>query len=112
MQKKELFEIIKEKYEHLIKIGAYLPGESLPSLRKVATELGVNPNTVEKSFQCLADEGYIEIIPKKGAYVTSFFVSDNVFDELVTVVRNLRKTKDDASILAKIKDILEDKSHD
>jgi len=67
--KVDLFVRIKRNYKSLIEKGAFLEGEFLPSVRKASLDLGVNPNTVQKAYQELAEEGYIEIIPKKGAYV-------------------------------------------
>ncbi|MDO4680863.1 MAG: GntR family transcriptional regulator [Aerococcus sp.] len=39
--------------------GTYQPGESLPSRREIARQLGINPNTVQRAFATLEAEGYI-----------------------------------------------------
>lgn len=45
------------------------PGESLPSVRALAADLGVNMHTVNKSYHELEKKGFITIIPKTGAVV-------------------------------------------
>jgi GntR family transcriptional regulator len=49
--------------------GSLAPGESLPSVRAFAADLGVNMHTVNKSYHELEKKGIIEIIPKSGAII-------------------------------------------
>jgi GntR family transcriptional regulator len=46
-----------------------IPGDSLPSVRSLAADLGVNMHTVNKSYHQLEKKGLITIIPKTGAVV-------------------------------------------
>lgn len=50
--------------------GRYLPGEKLPSVRKLAAEAGINPNTVQRAFSELEREGLIYTQRATGKYVT------------------------------------------
>jgi GntR family transcriptional regulator len=50
-----------------IAAGVYRAGEALPSLRVLAVDLGVNPNTVQKAFGELEREGLVA--PRRGAGV-------------------------------------------
>ena len=50
--------------------GAFPPGERLPSVRDLATEAGVNPNTVQRAFAELEREGYLYSQRTTGRYVT------------------------------------------
>ncbi|MGE7625163.1 GntR family transcriptional regulator [Viridibacillus sp. NPDC096237] len=50
--------------------GQLKSGESLPSVRSLAADLGVNMHTVNKSYHELEKKGMIRIIPKSGAVVT------------------------------------------
>ena len=50
-------------------LGAMLPGEQLPSVRSLAQELGVNPNTVQKAYQLLERDGLIVSAPGKGSFL-------------------------------------------
>ena len=68
-EKKPIFIQIKEFYERLIDIGAYQEGDEMPSVREVALMNNANPNTVQRAFSLMVDEGYLVSIPKKGFYV-------------------------------------------
>lgn len=50
--------------------GLLNPGEQLPSVRELAVELTVNPNTIAKSYQELEREGIIETLRGRGTFVT------------------------------------------
>lgn len=50
--------------------GRYLPGEKLPSVRELAAEAGINPNTVQRAYQELEREGLIYTQRATGKYVT------------------------------------------
>ncbi len=51
--------------------GYMKPGDSLPSVRTFAADLGVNMHTVNKSYHELEKKGIISIIPKSGAIINS-----------------------------------------
>ena len=68
-EKKPIFIQIKEFYEHLIDIGAFQDGDEMPSVRAVALNFNANPNTVQRAFTLMVDDGYLKSIPKKGFYV-------------------------------------------
>lgn len=51
--------------------GYMHPGDSLPSVRVFAADLGVNMHTVNKSYHELEKKGIIRIIPKSGAVINS-----------------------------------------
>ena len=50
--------------------GRYLPGEKLPSVRELAAEAWINPNTVQRAFSELEREGLIYTQRATGKYVT------------------------------------------
>lgn len=49
--------------------GKLASGEGLPTVRQLASDLGINPMTVQKSYSLLKDEGFIEIDRRHGARV-------------------------------------------
>ncbi|WP_338449703.1 GntR family transcriptional regulator [Niallia oryzisoli] len=49
--------------------GELRPGDSLPSVRSFAADLGVNMHTVSKSYHQLEKKGIIRIVPKSGAII-------------------------------------------
>ena len=49
--------------------GSLQPGDSLPSVRSLAADLGINMHTVNKAYHELHNKGIVRIIPKSGAIV-------------------------------------------
>lgn len=66
-----IYSQIKEQIIKSIARGDLKINESLPSVRNMAEEIGVNLHTVNKSYNLLKDEGYINIDRRKGAVVNS-----------------------------------------
>ena len=66
--KRDVYLEIAERYEKYITLGVIKPGEKLPSVRMAATELRVNPNTVQRAYTLLEERGFIRSMPKKGAF--------------------------------------------
>lgn len=52
-----------------ILLGAVESGEKLPSRRDVAAQLNVNPNTVQKAYKLMEDEGYVRTIGNQGSVI-------------------------------------------
>lgn len=50
--------------------GRFAPGERLMSVREVAVEAGVNPNTVQRSFEVLEGQGVLYSVRGSGWYVS------------------------------------------
>lgn len=60
-------------------LGLVENGEQLPSVRQLAVELSVNPNTVQKAYQILESNGIIYTVKGKG----SFFSDDAAADTAI-----------------------------
>ena len=73
---------IMEQVKHAIETGALKPGEQLPSIRPLAEELVVNPNTVAKAYRELEHEGVIELRQGAGAFVSDKAPSKKDADKL------------------------------
>ena len=71
--KDSIYEQIRSQIEKFITAGILKPNDKLPSVRSLAEELSINPNTVMKAYQELEKNGYIFTLNKKGV-----FVSDNL----------------------------------
>lgn len=67
--KRPIYEQIIEKYENLIIRGVLEGGSKLPSVRSLAIELSINPNTIQKAYVELERSGYIYSVKGKGNYV-------------------------------------------
>ena len=62
---------IEAQIKQVIASGAMGPGDSIPSIRKMAAELRVNPNTVARAYQNLERDGILRTVPGGGCYVNS-----------------------------------------
>ncbi len=60
---------LMEQIKHAVDTGAIRGGEQLPTIRKIAEELTMNPNTVAKAYRELEREGIIDVRHGSGAYV-------------------------------------------
>lgn len=67
--KRPIYEQVKDKLRELIIKGVLKEGDKLPSVRDLASNLVVNPNTVQKAYSELEKEGYVYSIVAKGIYV-------------------------------------------
>ena len=63
-----IYEQIMDNLRRLIISGGVAPGERLPSVRELAAQLAINPNTIQRAYTELEQEGYIYSIPGKGSF--------------------------------------------
>lgn len=54
-----------------ITAGILRTGDKLPSVRELASELAINPNTIQRSYRALEAEGWIVTVPGKGCFVSA-----------------------------------------
>ena len=59
---------IKDELRLLIVTGAVEPNGKMPSVRELAQELAINPNTIQRAYRELENEGYIYSVPGKGSF--------------------------------------------
>lgn len=55
----------------LVSVGAMSVDSKLPTVRNLATELGVNPNTVAKAYKMLESDGYIYSVVGRGSFISN-----------------------------------------
>jgi GntR family transcriptional regulator len=58
-----------EQVKHAVETGALREGDQLPTIRKVAEDLVMNPNTVVRAYRELEHEGVLELKHGSGAYI-------------------------------------------
>lgn len=63
-----IYEQIKGEFRRLILTGAMPAGTRLPSIRELAAELAINPNTIQRAYRELETEGVILSIAGKGSF--------------------------------------------
>jgi GntR family transcriptional regulator len=62
---------IESQVKHAIAAGALKLDDPLPAVRKLATELRINPNTVARAYQNLERDGILRTVPGGGCYVNA-----------------------------------------
>ena len=60
---------IADGFRNQIKAGILQGEDKLPSVRELAAELSINPNTIQRAYRMLEAEGWIATVPGKGCFV-------------------------------------------
>ena len=68
--RKPIYEQLMDQLKGLIIAEVLKENERLPSVRALAKELTINPNTIQKAFRQLEMEGFIYTLPGKGSFVS------------------------------------------
>ena len=63
-----IYEQVRDNLRRLRVSGAIQEGEKLPSVRSLASNLAINPNTIQRAYESLEAEGYVYSIPGKGSF--------------------------------------------
>lgn len=64
-----IYEQIKDSIVNLTISGVLSTDDKLPSVRELATQLAINPNTIQRAYRELETSGYIYSIPGKGSFI-------------------------------------------
>ncbi len=67
--RRPLYEQIKEKFKELIISGAVNEHDKIPSVRELASSLAINPNTIQRAYKELEEEGFIYSQRAKGSFI-------------------------------------------
>ena len=85
-----IYEQIRDGLKKLIVSGAMAPDEKLPSVRTLAQQLSINPNTIQRAYNELENEGFIYSIPGKGSFASAVVdAGESRKRELVEKIREL-----------------------
>ena len=109
--KRPIYEQIKEKIKNLIISGAMKEDEKIPSVRELASEIAINPNTIQKAYKELENENYIYSVRAKG-YFVSGVKNINEHNNINILKENLKEILNELYFLgedySKITDIVDD----
>lgn len=101
---KPIYEQIVIQIKEMIMNGELKANDPLPSMRKLAKGLHVSIITTQRAYDELSKDGFIHVIPAKGAFVSEqnkdFIRKENL--------RKIEKQMDDICLLAKQSGITED----
>ena len=94
--KRAIYEQVMDRLSDLMLIGALEPGDKLPSVRSLAVELSINPNTIQKAYLELERQGYVYSVKGVGSFVADMdVIKENkksiIYKELEELVDKSRK---------------------
>lgn len=89
-----IHEQIRSGFVRLIATGVIEPDEKLPSVRELAAQLAINPNTIQKAYAWLEAEGYVYTIVGRGSFASQGNFATNrrkaeLMEELDEIVRQM-----------------------
>ena len=64
-----IYKQIEDAFKNLMISGALPAGEKMPSVRDLATQLAINPNTIQRAYRELEADGYIYTVSGRGTFV-------------------------------------------
>ncbi len=85
-----LYEQVKEEMKKLIIKGVVKTDEKIPSVRELACTLSINPNTIQRAYRELEQEGYIYSLRAKGFFVSPVS-EENTKDKVNKLETELKK---------------------
>jgi GntR family transcriptional regulator len=88
--RKPIYEQLVDKIKELIMNEVVKPDEQLPPVRTLATELTINPNTIQKAYRELETQGFIYSIKGKGSFVNPNNQIKDI-EKIVAVKKELEK---------------------
>ncbi len=94
--KRPIYEQIIEKIQILIVKGAFEKDMKLPSVRTLAIELSINPNTIQRAYAELENNGFIYTVKGRGNFVSS---KENYMDNerkhaMEQVIKSVKQAKE------------------
>lgn len=69
--RRPIYEQIAQRFQMLIIQGVLKPDSQMPSVRKLAMELSINPNTIQKAYMLLEQQGFIYPVKGRGNFVSA-----------------------------------------
>ena len=81
---------IIDSFRRQIRAGVLHDGDKLPSVRELAAELAINPNTIQRAYRELEQQGVIATAPGKGCFVCGVQAQKPSWETLDKAVQQLR----------------------
>ena len=90
-----IYEQVRDGLRKLMVTGMLQAGDKLPSVRALAVQLAINPNTIQRAYAQLEAEGYIASVPGKGTFVEELTAQNDtrraeLIDKLAPVREELK----------------------
>ena len=98
---------LRQRLIYLINSGYFKPGDQLPTVRGLASEISINYNTVNKAYLSLVSDGYLESTRGRGVFVRDFEAEmdgeytkeiDGILGDCIAACRDLGLSLDDVQM--------------
>ncbi|NLL72254.1 MAG: GntR family transcriptional regulator [Clostridiales bacterium] len=94
--RRPIYEQIVERFQELILKNVLEPDSQLPSVRSLAMDLSINPNTIQRAYVELERQGYIYSVQGKGSFVSEnerlvLKKKEEILDEAVKLAKVARE---------------------
>lgn len=104
-----IYEQIVTRYKNLIVRGVLAPNEKMPSVRSLAMELSINPNTIQKAYAELERQGFVYTVKGRGNFVADNnglkkMKENEIIQKLDAVVTEAEEAGVDLSLLSRYLD--------
>lgn len=85
-----IYEQIVNNIEKYVAVGILREKSQIPSIRELANNLGINPNTVKKAYDILENKGVIMTISTKGTFISNNtkMVLENKIDKEINLIKD------------------------
>lgn len=85
-----IYEQIVNNIEKYVDVGILREKSQIPSIRELANNLGINPNTVKKAYDILENRGVIMTISTKGTFISNNtkMVLENKIDNEINLIKD------------------------
>lgn len=93
--RRPIYEQVAEQFQRLIATDILSPDEKLPSVRSLAMELSINPNTIQRAYTELEKEGFIYTIKGRGNFVSekSGWITNEKKAAMYSLKKEIEKAK-------------------
>lgn len=107
--KRPIYEQIIEQIQRLIVTEVLKEDEKIPSVRSLAIEISINPNTIQRAYMELEKDGWIYTVKGKGNFVAgrSQWISGEKLSAIESLKREIKKAKSLGITKQEISDIIE-----
>lgn len=107
-----IYEQLVNRFQMLIIKGILKPDEQMPSVRKLATDLSINPNTIQKAYAMLEQQGFIYPVKGRGNFVSPnpesglYKKKEEFFEQWTDIIRYAKELKiTKTELLEKLEDL-------
>ena len=98
-----IYEQIVNNIEKYVAVGILREKSQIPSIRELANNLGINPNTVKKAYDILENKGVIMTISTKGTFISNNtkMVLENKIDKEINLIKDKMRELENMGISKK-----------